>query len=155
MCHAPEFALMQRLPQHGNDSVFALLQTPRLRNRRDAPTLSRFRQPGRFTFSVIWSTYSAAASKTGVVALGAGISSTDGLCRSLAERWHKPMPHCHGFVRSIPNPPPTPPTAPRPAPAPSEWPFPACPAGSRVSAGCAAPGPAGGLERFPAASSRW
>ena len=117
--------------------------------------LSRFRQPGRFTFSVMWSTYSAAASKTGLVALGAGISSTDGLCRSLAERWHKPMPHCCGFVQSIPKPPPTPLTAPPPAPAPSEWPFPACPAGNRAAAGCAAPKLAAGPERSPAASSRW
>ena len=31
---------MQRLPQHGNDSVFALFHTPRLRNYRDASTLS-------------------------------------------------------------------------------------------------------------------
>ena len=37
LCHAPEFTLMQRLPQHGNDSLFALFHTPRLWNGRDAP----------------------------------------------------------------------------------------------------------------------
>ena len=34
LCHAPEFTLMQRLPQHGNDSLFALFHTPRLWNDR-------------------------------------------------------------------------------------------------------------------------
>ena len=33
LCHAPEFTLMQRLPQHGNDSLFALFHTPRFCNR--------------------------------------------------------------------------------------------------------------------------
>ena len=28
LCHALEFTLMQRLPQHGNDSLFALFHTP-------------------------------------------------------------------------------------------------------------------------------
>ena len=32
LCHAPEFTLMQRLPQHGNDSLFALFHTPRFWN---------------------------------------------------------------------------------------------------------------------------
>ena len=150
-----ENTFMERLPQRGSVPQIGVFHTPCLRNRRDAPTLSRFGQPGRFTFSVIGSTHSATASKTGVVALGAGISSTDGLCRSLAERWHNPMPHCRGFVRSIPKPPPTPLTAPPPAPAPSEWPFPACLAGSRAAAGCAAPKLAAGPEHSPAASSRW
>ena len=37
LCHAPEFTLMQRLPQHGNDSLFALFHPPRLWNGRDDP----------------------------------------------------------------------------------------------------------------------
>ena len=47
------------------------------------------------------------------------------------------------------------PTGLRLAPGRSAWPFPACPAGSRVCAGCGGPIGGGWRGRFPAASSRW